>query len=326
MRSYQSIYELAEEMNVSPSTVSRVLNQRGGIGEATRQKVLAAARRTGFRPRTTVRQHTVAIVVDRSQFSTFGGFVSTIVAQLMQVISQEGLIVELVSERSFARLHDHLVDGVLALAWDDATIAELRTLPDIPVVTINRMDVPDFSAVATNHLQQAQKAVTYLHGRGHRRIAMLGEERNNWGSQQRVEGFTQAMTTAGLPVDDHAIVFTDHQPMYGVLRRLVSGYNPTAIFVAGEDMALEASYILRDVLGLKIPHDISLLGMESPKVSQFLAPPMTTLSQPLDQVAAMALQVLKERMGKGRGTAQRIMLDNSLIERESVATYTGPVV
>jgi DNA-binding LacI/PurR family transcriptional regulator len=140
-----------------------------------------------------------------------------------------------------------------------------------------------------------------------------------------VEGFTAALKAAGLPVDDRCIAFTDHQPMYGVLRRLVNDFNPTAIFVAGEDMGLEASYILRDVLGLKIPQDVSLLGMESAKVSQFLAPPMTTLCQPLEELARRSMDLLLHRIGARLGKPEQIILDSTLIERESVAAVSNAV-
>jgi len=319
----QSIYDLANRTGVSASTVSRVLNGRQGIGTATRRKVLSVARAAGFRPRMTARQSTVAVVIDRYQFSSFGGFISTLLSHLVDVLSGQDVALELMTQNNLDRLQERLVDGVLAMAWDDSTIAAIRKLPEIPVVTLNRMDVEDFSAVATDHRRQAEIAVEYLASRGHRRIAMLGEERDNWGALQRVEGFTAAMKVRGIEFDDRALVFTDHQPIYGVMTRLMSGLNPTAIFVAVEDLALEASYILRDVLHLRVPQDVSLVGMESPKVSQFLAPPMTTLRQPLDELASKSVELLLAQMGHGHGAAagpKRIMLDNTLIERETVAT------
>jgi DNA-binding LacI/PurR family transcriptional regulator len=319
----QSIYDLADRVGVSASTVSRVLNGRDGIGEATRQRVLSAARAAGFRPRMTARSLTVALVVDRNQFVTFGGFVSTLMSHVVHVLARHDVAVELITEHSFARLRDRLIDGVLAMAWDDSTIEELRKLPDVPVVTMNRMDTSEFSAVATNHRRQGEMAVDYLYGRGHRRIAMVSEERDNWGSLERVAGFSAAMKRNGLEMAPDCVVFTDHQPMYGVMRRLLTGYNPTALFVAGEDLGLEASYILRDVLGLKVPRDMSLLGMESSKVSQFLAPPMTTLCQPLEELAERSLEVLLQQMDGRKAAPQRVILENTLIERESVATLTA---
>lgn len=321
----QSIYELAAQTGVSASTVSRVLNGRQGIGEATRRKVLALARAQGFRPRMVARRVTAAVVVDRYQFASLGGFVSTLLSHLVEMLSKRQVAVELLTQYNLDRLQEGLVDGVLAMAWDDSTIEAIRKLPRIPVVTLNRMDIPDFSAVATDHRRHAEVAVNYLHGRGHRRIAMLGEERNNWGAKERVEGFTSALKGKGLAMDERSIVFTDHQPIYGVVGRLMTGLKPTAIYVAVEDLALEASYILRDVLGLRIPQDVSLIGMESAKVSEFLAPPMTTLRQPLDELAEQSVELLLSLIeSKESAAPQRVMLDSKLIERESVSTVPLP--
>jgi len=268
----QSIYELAAQTGVSASTVSRVLNGRHGIGEATRRKVLSLARAQGFRPRMVARRVTVAVVIDRYQFASLGGFVSALLSNLVEMLSKRQIAVELLTQHNLERLQEGLIDGILAMAWDDASIEAIRKLPKVPVVTLNRMDLEDCSAVATDHREQAVAAVEYLFSRGHRRIAMLGEERYNWGSTERIAGFTETMKAKGLPVDDRHIVFTDHQPIYAVVGRLMSGLKPTGIFVASEDLALEASYILRDVLSLKIPQEVSLIGMESPNVSEFLAP------------------------------------------------------
>ncbi len=317
----QSIYELASQTGVSASTVSRVLNQRSGIGDSTRRKVLAVARQAGFRPRMTARPLTIALVVDRSRFATFGGFVPCLLANLVQIIARQDLAVELFTEQSLDHLTDRLVDGVLAMAWDDSTIDRIRQLKDVPVVTINRMDVPEFSAVATDHRRDGQLAVDYLAGRGHRRIAMICEEPQNWGSQQRVEGFTTTMRQMGLDCDDRLVAFTEHQPIYGLLRRMLQ-LKPTAIFLANESLGLEATYILRDVMHVRVPDDISLIGMESPQVSQFLSPPMTTLVQPLEELAESAVSLLVRQAGQEKREPVRTMVANRLVERESVANIT----
>jgi LacI family transcriptional regulator len=318
----QSIYELADTLGVSTSTISRVLNRRGGIGEATRKRVLAATRAAGFRPRMTARQLTIAVVIDRHRFTTYGGFVPNLLSCVVESLSKHDVAVELITEHSLDRLNKRLLDGVLAMAWDDSTIETLRRLKDVSVVTLNRMDVAEFSAVASDHQKQGELAVDYLAGRGHRRIAMICEERNNWGTEQRIEGFTAALRHRELPFDEYSINFTDHQAMYGLLHRLTSSGKPSAIFVANESLGLEAAYILQHVLKVRVPQDVSLLGMESPQVSQFISPPMTAICQPLTELAERSLDVLLHQLSEG-GEPQRVMLENRLMERESVATISA---
>ena len=317
-KEFGSIYELAKKTGVSASTVSRVLNQRGRIALATRKKILATARAAGFRPRMIARATTIGVVIDRHRYTSFGGYVSCMLSNLVQVLSAHDVAVEIFTEQNLNRLSDRLLDGVLALAWDDATIELLHRLQDVPVVTLNRMDIPDFSAVATDHRADGTMAVDYLADRGHRRIAIVCEEPHHWGARERVAGFVARLKERGLDTPEQFIACTEHQPMYGLLRRLWA-LKPTALFVTGEHMGLEASYILKDVMGLKIPRDISLIGMESGQVSQYLSPPLTTISQPLDELAASALELLLTLTQSKKNKPQCILLKNRLIERESVA-------
>ena len=314
----RSIYELADQVGVSASTVSRVLNGRRGIGEETRNLVLRAARASGFRPRMAARSLTVAVVTDRNQYAAFGGFISSLLSHIVQNLSRRDVAVKLVTEHSIKRLREKLVDGILAMAWDDSTITELRKMPKVPIVTLNRIE-DDFSAVVTNHRSQGEQAVAYLHAHGHTKIAMICEERNNWGSLQRIAGFVDELKSRGLPVEPEAIVSMDHQPMYGVLRRLMAQWSPTAIYVAGEDLTLEVCYILRDVIGLKIGRDVSVIGMESARISQFMAPPITTLCQPLEELARLSIEVLERQMEVDKPSPERVTLDCTVIERESVS-------
>ena len=314
----QSIYDLADQVGVSASTVSRVLNGRRGIGDETRHLVLHAARASGFRPRMAARPLTVAVVIDRNQYAAFGGFISSLLSHIVQTLTPHDVAVKLVTEHSLKGLSDRLVDGILAMAWDDSTIAELRKMPKVPVVTINRIE-NDFSAVVTNHRSQGEQAVAYLNGHGHRRLAMICEERNNWGSLQRIGGFIDEVKSRGLEIGNEAIVSMDHQPMYGVLRRLMNSWNPSALYVAGEDLTLEVCYILTNVMGLKIGKDVSLLGMESCKISQFMAPPITTLCQPLDELARVAIDVLQRQMNAEHQRPEHVVLNSTMIERESVS-------
>ena len=316
-----SIYDLATELGVSASTVSRVLNQRGRIAASTRKRVLDSARAAGFRPRMAARQITIALVMDRQRYAGMSGFIPFLISNLVGVLSRHEVEVELFSEQNLNRLHDRHIDGVLAMAWDDATIDILRKLKNVPVVTLNRMDVPEFSSVATDHYACGALAVDTFYAKGHRKMALLCEERENWGARQRAQAFLDRTKAHGLAVDEQFIVYTDHQPMYGQIRRLLA-LGPTAIFVAEENLGIEALYILKEVLNVKVPEEVSIIGMELSQVSQFLSPPLTAIMQPLNDLSTAALDMLLKHIVEGSREPVQLMLENRLIERESVATLT----
>src|ERR1700735_3589252 len=107
----QSIYDLAMDIGVSPRTVSRVLNQRGRIAPATRQRVLASARAAGFRPRMMARQTTLALVMDRQHYANAtDGFIPLLLSALVGVLSGQEVAVTLFTEQNLNRLHDCHVD------------------------------------------------------------------------------------------------------------------------------------------------------------------------------------------------------------------------
>lgn len=315
----ESIYDLAGKVGVSASTVSRVLNERPGIGEETRKIVLELARSRGFRPRTRVRQTTIALVVDRLQYTATGGFVPSMLGCLMHELSRKRFAVELVTEQNLERLHERFIDGVIGMVWDEGTLGALKTLVDIPVVLINRLDVAGFSAVATDHRRDGETAAAYLASRGHRHLCFIGEEENNWGTRERVAGFLQKSRGLDLAVGPANVGYTEHQAAFRLLKRFINDLGPTALFVANENLALEVNYVLREMLGLRIPQDISILGMESLSVSQFLSPPMTSLVQPLDALAREALEMVCRKMAETSPKPETLKITNTLIERESVS-------
>jgi len=111
-----SIYDLAEQTGLATSTISRVLNQRGRISMQTRQRVLAAAREAGFKPRMSARQTAVAVVVDRIRYSSYGGFTSALLTHLIEQLAEEKVTAEVYTEASVANLGSRFIDAVIAMS------------------------------------------------------------------------------------------------------------------------------------------------------------------------------------------------------------------
>ena len=316
----KSIYDLAEQTGLATSTISRVLNQRGRISMETRHRVLAAAREAGFKPRMSARQTAVAVVLDRIRYSTYGGFTASLLTHLIDQLAERDIAVEVYTENNVPRLGSRFIDAAIAMSWDRSTIDQLRKLIDVPIVVINRLDLPEFSAVASDHYQSGKLVGEYFLKLGHTRVAFLAEE-SDWGAQQRVQGYRDAMETGGQTLRDELVMYTEHRPAYGALRRLLV-HQPTALFLAGEDLALEGTFLLTDLLGIKVPEQMSLVGLENVKVSQFTRPPLTTLCQPLDEIARLSLELAMDLIASGNPKPEQTLLNNVMIERESVASQS----
>lgn len=216
------------------------------------------------------------------------------------------------------------IKGVLAVGCSDSTVDLLQHLAHVPSVLVNRAAVCGMSAISIDGQRQAELAVKHFHQRGHRRIAMLLEQGDSWISIQRTTGFVSTMKHCGLPCPNDCIVTLDHQPAYSVLHRLVSGPKPTAIFVAGECMAVEVLYVLRDVLKLSVPGDVSIIGLDMPAVSQFTAPAMTAITQPIEAVAQAAARMLLAQIRMTACEQEVVGIQSELVQRASVRSLHIP--
>jgi DNA-binding LacI/PurR family transcriptional regulator len=210
------------------------------------------------------------------------------------------------------------IKGVLAVGCSDNTVDLLQHLSQVPSVLVNRAAVCGMSAISIDGQRQVELAVEHFHRRGHRRIAMLLEQGDNWIAIQRTTGFVAAMKRCGLPCPNDCIVTLDHQPAYSVLHRLVAGPKPTAIFVAGECMAVEVLYVLRDVLKLSVPGDVSIIGLDMPAVSQFTEPAITAITQPIESVALAATGMLLAQIRNTAYEHEAVNIQSELVERASV--------
>ncbi len=254
------------------------------------------------------------------RYATYGGFVTSMLAHLICELARYEISAEVYTEDNVNQLGTRFIDGVIALTWEPSTVAKLQALENVPIVVINRLGLEGASTVITDHFQGGKLVGAYFIRHGHQKIAFLGEERD-WGSKQRVEGLRAAMEEHGIDPANLQTGFTEHQPVYGALRRLVS-QAPTALFLGGEDLTIEAIYVLASILNVKAPKDISIIGLENDRVSQFVQPPLSSLAQPLDALAAETLKLLTQLVDGNETKPLHVVVQNKLIERESVAAIT----
>jgi LacI family transcriptional regulator len=313
-----SIYDVATAAGVSPGTVSRVLNRRGNISQATRTIVLETARKMRFRSRVSSRKITFAIVTDKAQYATFGGFLSCLHTNLTDEIAKSDVAIQLFTEANLDSLGEHNVDGILSMVWIPSTIRKLRELHEqsgVPVLTFNRSDIQELASVQSDFHQGGHLVGEYLANKGHRRIAYLVEEFSE-AQKQRLGGMTSALASSGIGFDENMVFLTRHNRIVDVLQRMMT-YNPTAIFVACEDLVLETLSTLRDQLNIDVPGDISLVGMENIHVNRFTSPPVTSLLQPFESMVEQAMELMMGLI-QNKASIEHRVLPNQFIERLSV--------
>lgn len=313
-----TIYDLARLAKVSPGTVSRVLNNRDRVKPETRESVLRAAAALNLKPQASVRNREIVILSEPTYPDRFGGYSATLTAHLSYAFSRRDIGV-LLPLNPLEELPTKFFDGVVVVTQDKALRSLVLELEKrMPVVHIDKFPVePHEYIICSDHFSAGYLAARHFVERGKRKPAFLGG--NYPAFAERLRGFRQALTEAGIPIDEQcASLFGPEMNHVSIVTKIVRA-GADAIYAPGSSFeALECLHILGYVKGLKIPGDIAVIGGENERVSALLNPPLTTIEEPLREMAEQAVDLL-DRLTMGEVVAKRnFMLPVRLIDRDTV--------
>jgi DNA-binding LacI/PurR family transcriptional regulator len=307
------LQEVAELAGVSLATVSRVLNAKPGVAGDTRQKVLSVLADLGYRdlPIRATRTGVVGIVTPEMDNPIFPLMAQTIEARL----ARKGVLAmicpatsDTVNEQEYL---DHFAEldaaGVVVINGRYAApeigfgaYEDLRR-KQIPVVLVNGLvgesPVP---AVAVDIRAGSQMAVRHLASMGHRRIGVLTGPRRYATSQELIGGYAMAMSEAGLEAGSGLVsetLYTIEGGQAGVASLMEAG--ATGIVTSSDLMAVGAIAGIR-AWGCSVPHDVSVVGFDGTSLVTFTDPPLTSVRQPVDRMAATVAWLL-ETPASGNG-------------------------
>ena len=318
--------DVAREAGVSVATVSKVVNGRYGVSRATFEKVSTVIDDLGYEASLgarSLRSHQTNIIgVLVAEFEPFS-------TELLKGVSEAigSTDYELLAfsgghrggavgweHRSLSRLGGTLIDGAIIVT---PTVVDAQT--GIPVVAVDPHTGPsDVPTVEADNVAGAVMATEYLIGLGHRRIALLGGRADLESSRLREEGFRRAMDAAGIPIDEELVTVGGYRPetAEAPARELLTlPHPPTAIFAANDLSAIRTVEVAQE-LGMRVPDDVSVVGFDNVPESALCLPPLTTISQPLREIGATAVEMLVALL-EGRDTPQHVRLATSMVERAS---------
>jgi len=335
-RTRATIKDVAAEAGVHPSTVSRVLTDHAGssIKPATREVVLAAATRLGYRPSVLARglrlrqTMTLGMLVP----DITNPFFSSIIKGAEHAARSRGYNVILCNseddpEREAVCLHqlrEHQVDGLLIASSQmaDDTIEELRA-DGYPFVLLNRAthNAEDLAVVVDNHTAAAE-VIGYLAGLGHRRIGHVAGPLNTTTGIDRLAGYRAAVRELGLADDVALVIEADSfsiEAGHSALERMLAGpAEPTALFAANDLIAIGMIQLLRET-GIAVPGDLSVVGFNDIPLAGLLQPALTTVRVPQLDMGVTGARLLIDRLENRPIDDVRLTLPTELIVRSSAA-------
>ena len=335
MREQQvTIRSVAVAAGVSMSTVSNVLSGRHEqMAVETRERVLAAIASLNYQPNHAAR----SLVTKRT--ATIGLIMSEVTNSLYPPVTvgaeeacREAGYGLLLANADDAESERRGVDLMRAKRVDALVIFSVSLLDadnrqlyaaqkaGMPVVAINRclpLDAP-LSAVWFDHKSGGRRATQHLIDLGHRRIAHIAGPANRMTGIHRREGYEAALTTAGIPLQPSLVASGDYSFASGEhLMRQLWPERPTAVFVAGDAMALGALRALSR-LGVRVPDDLSLVAFGNPDFVRYATPAITTVDLPVAMAGRVAVELALRRMQRPEEKEVRL-LETSLLVRETTA-------
>jgi DNA-binding LacI/PurR family transcriptional regulator len=333
-RSRPTIKDVAARAGVSRQTVSRVINDKGEVSDATRARVLAAIEELGYQPNAVARSmvagrtrtlgcvspnltdYTLANIIEGAQAEArrLGYFVLTGSAP------REGDVEALLEEMIHRR-----VDGLLVLnPYSDGRYRYFSPLIDRGTAVVYLNNTPrqePVSSVRCDDYEGGYRATRHLLELGHTRIAIIVGPENEECTADRLRGYQRALAEAGLDLASRLRVDGDWSATSGYRagqQLLAAAPDLTGIVSQNDQMAVGAIRALREA-GLAVPGAVSIIGFDDIPLASYFDPPLTTFRQPMQESGRQAVQLLIGQIEDPARRPDQVLLHARLVERDSCA-------
>lgn len=336
-----TIYDLADELKLSVSTVSRALNDDSLVNGKTKKRIFELAHKMGYRSNHFAKNlrnqktNTIGLIISRLA----SHFQASAISGIESIANSEGytLIISQSSESqekeaaSVKTMFNNRVDGLLvSLSFHTSTLDHFNPFfnKKIPVIFFDRVqDHPGSTSVVIDNVKAAYEATKHLIDQGCRRIAHITapSQQNVYGD--RLKGYKQALAEAGLPVKEEYIIannLTQETGSEAAQKILNMPELPDGVFAANDNCAVGCMMALKQN-GIRIPEDIAFAGFNNDPVTKVIEPNLTTIDYSGYQIGQIAAQQLISHL-KGTSVIHHtntIIMRSELIVRESSLRKNG---
>ena len=336
-----TIKDIARICGVGVSTVSRAINNHPDINPETRKQIQSVIEEYGYIPNNSARNlkrtesNAVAILINGITNPLFNRMIKVFdekmkrnkLTMILQQVNYEedevAVALELIKEKR--------LKGIIFLGADyNHPKGEIDKI-HVPFVlsTVGAIsddeDLTRFSHVTVDDRKESCRATEYLIDMGHNNIALISaEEHNSSVGKLRMEGYMRALQNRGIPVNRNLICpVSDDMEHYSMengyrttQKLLASGEKFTAVFAMSDILAMGVYRALMEA-GLRVPEDVSVVGFDGIEMCDYMQPKLTTLAQPVEQLAEATFELLLDMMDEQCGN-KNLIFEGRLDEKESV--------
>ncbi|MCI1965828.1 MAG: LacI family transcriptional regulator [Oscillospiraceae bacterium] len=338
MRKKITIKEVAKKANVSPATVSYVLNHKESISEETKKRVWNAISALDYVPDLSARSLTagssklIGVVVPQTETGNRlmfeNNFYSEILGSIEYRARQCGyhvLISASDSNENYMTLaKERNLDGIIVIGiYPNSFYQELKKT-QIPIVLVDSYcNDHYYHSLRIDDIYGSYLATKYAIDHGHRQIAFFcGEIKDDGVMKQRLHGYREAMEERSLPFDAHYVFEGKIDYTNGILlakKLCQSGLKATAVVTTADILAISAMKTFYEY-GIHVPDDISVIGFDDLQISKYLTPGLTTVHQDISRKGERAMELLLNSIENPKLTKQEEIMPVSIVERGSVKT------
>lgn len=329
-----TIYDIAEKLNVSASTVSRALRNHKSIGQKTRTAVQALADEMGYRPNKlasslrTNNSKTIGVLVSWINRP----FISSLIAGIENTARQKGYQVIICQSHDSVELEKEYLRALynsrvcvlitsLAMQTKDYSHFDLFTKNNIPIVYVDRTPNSDtVNRVKINNYKASFDATEHLIGQGCSRIAHFGGDPIQNIYEDRRNGYIAALRIHNIPVDQSIILQADYLSAEEGTRlaQQVLEMEPRVDgIVCANDTAAVSTLKYAKKLGIKIPEELAIIGFNNDPVCEIIEPSLSSVHHPAEEMGQAAINKAISIIENGLTEAENITLETHLIIRES---------
>ena len=309
MEHITSIKKIAQMCGVSPSTVSRVLNGKSYVKEETRRRVMEAVGRSNFRPNLIARSlkqgdlKTICLMVP-----SYGNLIFPEIMRGVDSVARQNGYTTIFSvtdefpgavEKTYNEMRNRQVTGfiICSAIGDENPIYRMRE-EGVPLVLVNRYkkeDVGRLDTISVDNYRAGYVSTKYLLRSGKRRIAIACGDPELFLYTERFRGYCDAIKDDGKEVDPTIILQEPeegHDGFYNIVKRvMLSNDPPDAFFATADPKAFVIMRALHD-LKMRIPQEVSVIGIDNVELSAYMEPPLTTVAQPLLKMGEESMHML----------------------------------
>lgn len=330
-----TIYDIAKQLNVSPATVSRALNDNNLVSASTRKKVNTLAESLGYRHNLFAsslrlqKTHTIGVILH--ELNSY--FITSVLAgiekvateakyNLIIVHSAENVATEVANARN---LFHKRVDGVIAsLSSTTEDLSHFKLFQDkkIPVVFFDRVfENSDGAKIVINNYQAGYDATKHLIDQGCKRISIITSSLKRNVYAERLRGYKQALADNKLKFDEKLLIvdgLKEEDAMRSANRILAMKNLPDGIFLTNDFCAAVVMQALKDA-NVKVPQDVAIVGFNNDNIGRVISPKLTTINYPGFEMGQLAARSLISHL-KGlwdMNITNTMVIKSELIVRES---------